>query len=60
MLFYFYGVVVVVVVGATVVVVVVVLLLYKTLVRVSNCLDICHKRFSSVPQPICLDGIAII
>jgi thrombospondin-related uncharacterized protein len=31
-----------------------------TPVRPSNCLEICHNRFSSVPQPICLDGIAIV
>jgi hypothetical protein len=31
-----------------------------TPVRLSNCLEICHNRFSSVPQPICLDGIAIV
>jgi hypothetical protein len=31
-----------------------------TPVRLSNCLEICHNRFSSVPQPICLDGIAIL
>jgi hypothetical protein len=33
---------------------------YATPVRYSNCLDICHKRFSSVPHPICLLGIAMI
>jgi hypothetical protein len=54
-------VVVVVVIGAAVVVLVVVYVLPAavTLISNSNCLDICHNRLSVVPQPICLDGIAI-
>ena len=35
-------------------------LLYVMPDKYSNCLEICHNRFSSVPQPICLDGIAIV
>jgi hypothetical protein len=34
--------------------------LYATPFIASNCLEICHKRFSSVPHPICLLGIAMI
>jgi hypothetical protein len=46
--------------GVVVVVVVVEFkLLAVTLISNSNCLEICHNRFSSVPQPICLDGIAM-
>jgi hypothetical protein len=31
-----------------------------TCVSLSNWLEICHKRFSSVPHPICLFGTDII
>jgi len=42
------------------VVVVVGLLAAVTLIKSSNCLDICHKRFASADWPTCLAGIAII
>jgi hypothetical protein len=63
LVYYFYTVVVVLVVGAAVVVVVVVgyvLPCAVTLIRCSNCLDICHNKLSVVLQPIPLDGIAMI
>jgi type III secretory pathway component EscR len=52
--------VVLVLVDVVVVLVVLLGMLYTTLVKLSNCLEICHNRFSSVPQPICLDGIAML
>jgi len=43
-----------------VVVVVVGLLAAVTLIKSSNCLEICQSKFASALCPICLAGIAII